>query len=284
VYFFVGGAAGAAAIIAAVARWTRRDVRFAREARLIALVGGAMSPVLLSADLGRPSRFMNMLRVFKRQSPMSVGAWLLVAFNGAIAGGEALRLMARSTDRRLLAGTLQVASDGAEAAGAVLGGGLATYTGVLIGVTAVPVWARNIRLLPFHFGMSGFASASCLLELVHDDPALHRIGYLTAGAETFVGLRLELDRGQAQEPVRHGTSGRLIRIGGLLSGPLALAIRTLGRRSRAVRRLAALVSLAGSIVTRFAWIEAGRQSADDPRVPLSLPPNGSPPLLPDHAR
>ena len=272
-YFFIGGAAGAAAIIAAVARWTRRDHALVRDARLVALIGGAISPVLLIADLGRPARFLNMLRVFKSQSPMSVGAWLLVGFNGAIAGGAALRIIGRSTDRRLLAGAVQAASDAAETAGAVLGGGLATYTGVLIGVTAVPVWAWNIRLLPFHFGMSGFASASCLLELAHEDPALHRIGWLTAGAETLVGFQLELDRARVQDPVKRGTSGTLIRIGSLLSGPIALALRAAAGHSRNRRRLAALVSLAGSVVTRFAWIEAGQQSAEDPRVPLALPPD-----------
>ncbi len=274
-YFFVGGAAGAAAIIAAVARWTRGDESLVRDARLVALAGGAISPVLLIADLGRPARFLNMLRVFKRQSPMSVGAWLLVAFNGATGSGAVLRLLNHSTERQLLKNAARAASDAADVAAAVLGGGVATYTGVLIGVTAVPVWARNVRVLPFHFGVSGFASASCLLELAHDDSALHRIGWLTAAAETLVGAALELDRGRAQEPVKHGPSGRLVRIGGLLSGPGALAIRALGGRSRAGRRLAAAVSLAGSIVTRFAWIQAGQQSAEDPRVPLELPDAGA---------
>jgi hypothetical protein len=270
-YFFVGGAAGAAAIIAAVARWTRRDTALVRDARLIALAGGAISPILLIADLGRPARFFNMLRVFKRQSPMSMGAWLLVAFNGATAGGAVLRIVGRASDRRLLKSAARASGDAADVAGAVLGSGLATYTGVLIGVTAVPVWARNVRLLPFHFGMSGFATAACLLEIAHDDPALHRIGWLTAGAETVVGLRLELDGARAQQPLKHGPSGRIIRLGGLLSGPVALAIRAASGHSRAGRRLAALVSLAGSLITRFAWIEAGEQSATDSREPLALP-------------
>ncbi|HEY7291018.1 MAG TPA: NrfD/PsrC family molybdoenzyme membrane anchor subunit [Vicinamibacterales bacterium] len=272
VYFFIGGAAGAAAIIAAVARWTRRDPALARDARRIALIGGAISPVLLIADLGRPARFINMLRVFKRQSPMSMGAWLLVAFNGATMAGETLRVIGRSTDRRLLKGAAAVGSDAADAAGAVLGSGLATYTGVLIGVTAVPVWARNVRTLPFHFGMSGFATAACLLELAHDDPALHRIGWLTAGGETLVGLRLESDRARAQLPLRHGSTGRMIRLGGFLSGPAALAIRAIAGRRRYGRRLAALVSVAGALITRFAWVDAGQQSASDPSVPLALPP------------
>ncbi|MGH9407904.1 MAG: NrfD/PsrC family molybdoenzyme membrane anchor subunit, partial [Vicinamibacterales bacterium] len=87
IYFFVGGAAGAAAIIAVVARWTRGETPLARDARRIAMAGGTLSPVLLIADLGRPARFLNMLRVIKRQSPMSVGVWLLVGFNATSDAG-----------------------------------------------------------------------------------------------------------------------------------------------------------------------------------------------------
>ena len=42
-----------------------------------------LSGAALVADLGRPERFLNMLRVFKLSSPMSVGSWLLSAFGGA---------------------------------------------------------------------------------------------------------------------------------------------------------------------------------------------------------
>jgi formate-dependent nitrite reductase membrane component NrfD len=284
-YFLVGGAAGAASIIAAVARWTRgNDAPLVRDARRIAIAGGAISPVLLIADLGRPSRFLNMLRVFKRQSPMSVGAWLLGSFNAAMTSAKILRRIGRSTDGRLLKGTASAAGDVAEAAGAVLGGGMATYTGVLIGVTAVPVWARNVRLLPFHFGMSGFSSASCLLELLHDDAALHRINLSVAVGETLVGMRLELDRDRKQDPLKHGRSGKLIRLGGLLSGPAPLAIRLIAGRSRNGRRSAALLSLAGSVVTRFAWLDAGQQSSDDPRIPLGLRPAGAPSTDPRELR
>jgi formate-dependent nitrite reductase membrane component NrfD len=276
-YFLVGGAAGAAAIIAAVARWTRgNDAPLVRDARRIAIAGGAISPVLLTADLGRPARFLYMLRVFKRQSPMSVGAWLLASFNATTIGAKLLRLIGQSSDRRLLKGTASAAGDAAETAGAVLGGGMATYTGVLIGVTAIPVWARNARLLPFHFGMSGFSTASCLLELLHDDPALHRINLVGAVGETLVGMRLELDHDRKQDPLKHGRSGTLIRLGGLLSGPAPLAIRLLAGGSRNGRRSAALLSLAGSVVTRFAWLDAGQRSSEDPRIPLGLRPPDAP--------
>ena len=93
-YFFVGGAAGAAAVVAAVARVAGADPALVRDARWLAAVGGAASPALLVSDLGRPERFLNMLRVFKLRSPMSVGAWTLVAFSnaaGANAFANALR-------------------------------------------------------------------------------------------------------------------------------------------------------------------------------------------------
>src|SRR6476620_6414101 len=97
-YFFVGGAAGAAAVVGAVARASGANSTLVRDARWIAAVGGAASPVLLISDLGRPERFLNMLRVFKLQSPMSVGAWTLVAFSTAAGAAAFADLVTRQTD------------------------------------------------------------------------------------------------------------------------------------------------------------------------------------------
>ena len=80
-YFFVGGAAGAAAVIGAIADYTGADRKLVRDARWIAAAGSVISPALLIADLGRPERFLAMLRVFKPQSPMSVGVWTLLGFS-----------------------------------------------------------------------------------------------------------------------------------------------------------------------------------------------------------
>src|SRR5436853_7700359 len=79
-YFFVGGAAGAAAVIGAIADYTGADRELVPDARWIAAAGAVISPALLIADLGRPSRFLNMLRVFKLRSPMSMGAVTLCGF------------------------------------------------------------------------------------------------------------------------------------------------------------------------------------------------------------
>ena len=101
VYFFVGGLAGASALVGAVAQWSGNDDRLTRDARWIAALGGVASPLLLASDLGRPERFLNMLRVFKVQSPMSVGAWTLVAFSTSAASAAFAESITRQSDGRV---------------------------------------------------------------------------------------------------------------------------------------------------------------------------------------
>src|SRR3954471_10649632 len=83
-YFFVGGVAGVSAIMALVAHIVG-NAGLTRASSWIGLAGGLISAPLLIADLGRPSRFLNMLRVFKPRSAMSLGAWTLTGFSSAIA-------------------------------------------------------------------------------------------------------------------------------------------------------------------------------------------------------
>src|SRR5690606_31944144 len=75
-YFFLGGTAGAANALSLGARLTGNR-ELADRLSLVATAGLAASPVLLVSDLGRPERFLNMLRVFKVTSPMSVGSWAI---------------------------------------------------------------------------------------------------------------------------------------------------------------------------------------------------------------
>src|SRR4051812_27965644 len=161
-YFFVGGAAGAAAVVGAVARAAGASDALVSDARWLAAAGGAASPALLISDLGRPERFLNMLRVFKLRSPMSVGAWTLVAFSNAAGAAAFADLVSRKSGGRL---PVKVVGDAAEILAAATGLVLSTYTGVLIGATAVPVWSRNVSLLPIHFGASGIGAAVSILEL-----------------------------------------------------------------------------------------------------------------------
>ncbi len=258
-YFFVGGAAGASSVLALTAQLAGASHELVRDARWIAAFGAAASGPLLILDLGRPARFLNMLRVFKPQSPMSVGAWTLSIFGAAsmLAAWDRVRPARRS---------LKGFGDAAAFVAALSGLCMATYTGVLIGATAIPVWAKYSKTLPIHFAASALASATALLDLRgHDEPALNALGLAAAAFETYMGIEIESDRDIESEPLRHGPTGTTIRIGGFFSGPLPLVLRLMGIRSKRARRAAAASSLLGSLITRVAWIEAGKASAADPR-------------------
>ena len=129
-----------------------------------------------------PSRFLHMLRVFKIQSPMSVGSWTLMVFSSSAAGLAFLDLVKRRNGWRngqhnggnAPSRIPHFVGNAAEFASVLSGAVLSTYTGVLIGATAVPVWHRNVGMLPVHFGASGMGSAASLLELeAHQTPALN---------------------------------------------------------------------------------------------------------------
>jgi formate-dependent nitrite reductase membrane component NrfD len=221
-YFFVGGAGGAAAILAAAAQLAGEDEQLVRDARWIAAIGANLSTPLLIADLGRPERFLHMLRVFNPRSPMSVGAWTVAVFGttataAAIAPGKPLR-------------------DFFAALSALAGLSMATYTGVLLGVTAIPVWKANARVLPVHFGASALGAACSMLELRgHRRPALQS---LALGAAIF----------ETAAPSEHG---RMMKAAAILSGPAPLVLRLLGKR-----KAAAAATILGSLLTRFAWFRS----------------------------
>ena len=258
-YFFVGGAAGAAALVAEAARGAGGSDRLVRDARWIAAVGGAISPALLISDLGRPERFLNMLRVFKLRSPMSVGAWTLVAFSNAAAASAFADLAYRASGGRL---PVKVVADAGGMLAAATGLVLSTYTGVLLGATAIPVWSRHARVLPVVFGASGLGAAVSILELLgHRDRALNAIGMGTALVETVAAIQVEFNRDAAVNRPAEGAAGMVARTATLLSGPVPLLIRALAGRSAGARRAAALSTIVGSVLTRAAWLNAGKSVA-----------------------
>jgi len=273
VYLFAGGAAGAAAVIGCAAGFlTPSDRQLIRDARWLAAIGGAISPALLVSDLGVPSRFLNMLRVFKIRSPMSVGSWTLLAFSSSAAAAA----FAHSFRNR--GGSLRFVENAAGLLSALFGLGLATYTGVLIGATAIPAWYENVKLLPIHFAASGLSAGVSMLELKGhiSNPALNTLGIACALTETLVGVSLEVNKKRALAPLKTGKSGWISRLGGILSGPLPLVLRLIAsssatERSIRLRRIAAASMVAGSLLTRQAWVQAGRASTKNPAVTLELP-------------
>ena len=272
VYFFVGGAAGAAAVVGAIANYTGADRRLVRDARWIAAAGSVLSPALLIADLGKPSRFLNMLRVFKPQSPMSVGVWTLLGFS---AGSSAAAFAQFLSDRYGSSFPVRLIGRTGEAASMLFGLPFSNYTGVLIGASAIPAWNANVDELPIHFGMSGLSAAVGMLELMghRRSRALQMLGFGAALFECWEGLRLESRHSSALDPLKHGFSGTATRLGGVLSGPVPAALRLIAMisgRSGSLRKAAATSAIAGSLLTRMAWIHAGRVSARDWKLPLGI--------------
>ncbi len=262
-YFFVGGAAGMAPLIAC-AGWFLGLLDLMRAALWVTAAGAIVSPILLVMDLGRPHLFLNMLRVFKHRSPMSVGAWILSIFGGfAVPACIVFELyfnhaFAPSVDFLVLflAGLLTIGA-------AISGLGLATYTGVLIGATAIPAWFLHRVFLPIHFGTAGLGCAAAILELVgFQIRPLFMIGMLAAIVETLLWIWLEIDRhGAADRALHEGGPGWLIRGGEISCGPLAIILRLTN-----LIPLAALSFLLGALLSRFGWISAGRASGNDPEA------------------
>jgi hypothetical protein len=261
IYFFVGGLGGMSAVIAAAAL-PFHHVGLARAAMWLAAIGVLLSPILLILDLGRPHLFINMLRVFKPQSAMSMGVWILTGFGACVVPGlialelHALHMFAGAMDQflRFAAGLFIFGS-------AVFGALLATYTGVLIGATAIPAWFLHRVLLPIHFGTAGLGSAAALLELLsHRIAPLNAIGFFAAAVETALLIWLSVDKhGVADRSIHEHSSGWLIRIGEILNGPLALVLRFFG-----LVPFAAISFLLGAFLSRFGWIAVGKVSGVDP--------------------
>src|SRR2546422_5684691 len=184
----------------------------ARMSILIAAIGAIISPILLTMDLGRPRLFINMLRVFKYQSSMSVGAWVVTIFGAcSVPALLAVELQAQHVFAGNLDQFLKIAAGSLVFASAFWGVLLATYTGVLLGATAIPAWYLHRVLLPIHFGTAGLGSAAAVLELLgHRIAALNFIGFYAAGVETALLVWLSVDKhGAADRAIHDHGSGWL---------------------------------------------------------------------------
>jgi formate-dependent nitrite reductase membrane component NrfD len=263
-YFFFGGLAGMSAVIASGAV-IFHQVELARMAMWVAAIAGAvLSPILLIMDLGRPRLFLNMLRVFKHRSAMSMGAWILSLFGACVVPGlVALELHSHHVFAGTLGQLIRIAAGLFIFGSAIFGTLLATYTGVLIGATAIPAWFLHRTLLPIHFGTAGLGSAAGLLELLgHRIAALNFLGYYAAVVETALLIWLSLNKhGTADRAIHEHGSGWLIRISEFLSGPVALLFRFFG-----IVPFAALSFMLGSLVSRVGWIMVGKVSGRDPEA------------------
>lgn len=269
-YFYVGGMAGMSATLGSAAQlFGSRDMRgLVTKTRWIATVGAGISTYLLIEDLGRPERFLHMLRVFKISSPMSMGSWILSAFSAAAGGAAVLPYGPKFLPRFAALFPFMAAACGIAAG--LLGLPLAAYTGVLLVQTAVPIW-RNPLWSVFAL-CSGTAAASSFLELLplnaNEARAVEVFGLIGKAGEFILAQVLEKEAARVERvarPLHDGLSGMLWKTSkGLV---IASAIVSLAPgRSRKKRIVAGVLGTAAGVCVRFAYFFAGRRSARDPRA------------------
>ncbi len=283
VYFWLGGIGSGAHVVTTIARLVGHDDKaLIRAGRYTTLICMLLSPILLISDLGRPERFYNMLRIVKWRSPMSMGTWGLSAFaslTSLVAASQAAedgllgrknilaRLLAALPDR--LIGTLAMP----------FGLFVGAYTGVLIALTSVPIWARNAVLMGPLFVASAMSTGLSAISFV-----LHLLG---AGEDkTLEGLRraekssLLLEGGLLAaslyqmgpwgKPLRTGKIGAWF-FGGTVIGGLLVPFTLLqGRESRGRSLLASVLVLIGGYLLRHTIIDAGTLSARDPQATFTF--------------
>jgi len=228
-----------------------------------AAAGAAVSPVLLIADLGRPDRFYNMLRVFKPSSPMSVGSWVLAGYAPAAIATVLLDQLGWLPPVRWLP-TVRAT---ARLAAAALGPVLATYTAVLLADTAIPVWHEARRELPVVFAGGALASAGAAgvlgLAPAAARPARRAVLIGAAFELGAVGF-MEHQLGALASPYKAGRAGRFAAAARWSTASGAALIATFGRTRRLAAVTGAMAVLAGAVCERWAVFDAGTQSAGDP--------------------
>jgi hypothetical protein len=256
-YLFAGGVAGGCSVLHGLARVTGNH-KLAMTSLYVTAAAEIASPLLLISDLGRPERFLNMLRVFKVTSPMSVGSWTLVVSSASSNTAAALETF----------GILRPVKWAAEIVSFLSGPPLATYTGALFANTAIPVWSEARDDLPLLFGASaaasGGAAATVFTPAGSAGPA-RRAAIAGAVAELALMQRMEHRLGFVGEVYRQGEAGKYARVSKACVAAGAGLLAWRGKRNRAAAVTGGALVLAGEAALRWSVFKAGFQSARDPR-------------------
>lgn len=256
IYLFVGGMAGASALLAEGAALTGRP-SLERVARGAAAGGAMVGTVALIHDLGRPERFLHMLRVIRITSPLSVGSFILAPFGGLSAAAFASQVTGRLPRIGRLAGV----------GAAAFGPPLATYTAALLSNTAVPAWHEGHQEMPFLFAGSGATAAgglAMMLTPADESGPARRMAIAGAAIEIAAAQRLKHRLGMLAEPYQTGRPGLLMSTARAMTAASA-AVSLVGGRHRAVSVVAGATYVVASLLTRFGVFEAGLASARDPK-------------------
>lgn len=275
-YFFLGGVSGGSGLLAAGAQAVG-NAPLRRTTRLSAFSAAAVGSVFLILDLGRPERALNMFRVFKVTSPMSMGSWILSGFASAAALPAAAEVDAATGHKlplpKFVRTVLKKSAGPAGAVTGVLGGPLAGYTAVLLSNTSNPVWNDMKKHLPYVFVSSAGAASSGLAMVTtpveHAGPA--RVLGMAAAASDLAATKV-LEEGMEPEPrqaLHEGKPGTLMKASEYLiaAGGVGSAVAAV-TKSRAVSVAAGLSLLAGSACTRFGVLNAGLEAVKNPETTI----------------
>jgi formate-dependent nitrite reductase membrane component NrfD len=225
-----------------------------------------------------------MLRVVKLRSPMSLGSWGLSVFGAFATASVAIQaaqdgLLGSTAAARQIA---RLPSGRIATVGVLPAFFVGGYTGVLLGATAVPLWAKCARLIGPLFLNSAFSSATSAIAIAmaHGsqgrEEALERLERLEQVAlVTELGLMAAIDTtlGPTARPMREGRTGAIATYGALGAGVvIPLVAVTVNRRlkSRRLARSASLLAMGGGLALRYAAVKAGHLSADDPHATFAM--------------
>ncbi|MCZ2836002.1 NrfD/PsrC family molybdoenzyme membrane anchor subunit [Modestobacter sp. VKM Ac-2985] len=270
-YLFLGGAAGTSAVLGAIADVTGRPA-LTRAAHYTAGGGALASVVWLIHDLGRPARFLHMLRVIKPTSPLSVGSYILAPFSALTAATAGLQLLEAFPKLQVLgltriAGWFPGLRKTVGGVSAVFGGPMTTYTAVLLANTAVPSWHEPYKELPFVFAGSGMAAGGgiCMAftPVAEAGPA-RKMAVAGAAVELVAMHKVEHDHGIVGEPYQLGKAGTMMKAAKACTATGA-GLTVVAGRTRVGAAVSGALLAAGSLLTRFGVFEAGMASARDPK-------------------
>jgi len=284
-YFFFGGVSAGAYFIGSLAEFFggARHRGISRTAFYIAFPTLLVTPPLLIGDLGQPLRFWHLLFDARSgfpyvnfSSPMSVGSWALVLYGamtllsfldnlvseGKIDSAPFARLYSRFP-RKLYA-----------AVGSAAGFFIAGYTGVLLNVTARPLWALTDPLVGALFTVSAGSTGAAAIFLVMTWRRVHpaaeleefeRFDRIVKVLEIALSIGIVIAAGKYAGVLFRGPYAVMFWGGAIFLGTMVPLTANwyahlAGRhaRSEAVAVLMACLVLFGGLLLRISLVQAGQ--------------------------
>lgn len=239
-YLFLGGLAGGSTLLGLGSQLTDRPGMRAAT-RLTAIAATAVGGAALVKDLGRPERFINMMRVVKVSSPMSLGTWILSGF-GVGAGITSVIEVDRLTREKLIPlgpfrKLLHALELPAALESALFATPLAAYTAVLLGDTAVPTWnAAGRNGLPYVFVSSASLAAggaAMALSPVREAEPARLLALMGSAGDVYAMSQMKKRMHPVEvEPMEDGEPGHKLHRAEklLIAGAIGAAVVEVGAR------------------------------------------------------